>query len=231
MSEPKGPFGLPRLSSIGPLAKDTDYDLPETFEPPKVTDSNGSETYWSSWVENDVFDSIPARLRPVTGVYYPELNWVVADDRINVHHLVQEVRSEEGKIPNFNKNKVIPFAHGYINPDNNAHIVEYQGVDNKASSIRKWESLVKIPETGSSLFADSSAGSRDVTPQTVYSIAYALFSLGVEGNSKVTIETERDVFPSKKEIEVDLDNLYSDLSLMGLDILPEVKFSRNNNLV
>jgi len=200
---------------------------PNSIEPPKVTDHEGNEDYWTAWTEVNKVLEVPARLLPVTGVYYPDENWVVIDDRINIHHTVQFDESKKNNtIPDMRTNRNIPFAHDYFDKEYGDNIVGLQdrGI---ISGIERWESEVSIPEEGSLLYTDEdeSMSVKDVTSEAVYHICYALMSVGIEPESTL------NVVDGTNRHRVHLDSIYSELPMLGLNMVPEQKFKRKNIVV
>ena len=224
------PFKDKRL--LGPFLKSSNsssniFTPPENIEPPKVTDSKGNESYWSTWTDSDGVGEVPPRLLPVTGIYYPDLDWVVIDDRINIHHTVQyDLSKKDNTIPDMRNNRNIPFAHDYFDREYGDNIVGLQD-RNIIPGVERWESEVSIPEEGSLLYSDEdeSMSVRDITSKGLYHIAYALMSVGVEPQSTL------NVVDGSNRHRVHLDTVYSELPMLGLNMVPEQKFKRKNTVV
>jgi len=221
---------------IGPFfTNDTGnvLDPPNNIEPPKITDHMGNKEYWEDWTDVERTMGIPSTLLPVTGLYYPDKNHVVIDDRIEIHHLVMEQESKnENTIPDVTEHTNIPFAHDYLvnGHDYHGYIIDLQEQPDEIENIQNkqgWNSFVSIPEDASMLFNDSisAKSTTDVTSKSLYHMIYALFSVGVEPESTVNMQV-RGEGPI-----VHLDELYSNLPLIGLNMVPEQKFERDNNIV
>ena len=218
---------------LGPFLTTDSDDItqpPDNIEPPKVTDHEGNEDYWKRWTETDKVLDVPSELLPVTGLYYPNKNWVVIDDRIRIHHSVMENEStKEDTIPNTTEHVNIPFAHDYIDTEYSENIVAVQEDEEFISNAENtvgWNSVVSIPEEGSLMYNDDSNESIiDVSSKSLYHIVYALFSVGVEPESTVNMQV-RGEGPM-----IHLDELYANLPLSGLNMVPDQKFERDNNIV
>lgn len=229
----RGPIGNSRLTSTGPLAYDEESppELPRAFEPPKVTDHRGNSDYWTPFIEGrDVpTDEVPTSLRGVTGVYIPEQNWAIVDDRIEVHHTVQLDRSLDSSnpVPSFKENDVIPFATDYVG-NKGENVIGLQGRFDLEREVEYWKSFASIPEGGSLLDHDEpdvDVVEPDVTD--VYKMVWPLKVLGVEPETLAVVKhTIRRV--GEAERKVYMEELYRELQFEGL--LPEQRMNRTNNI-
>lgn len=228
-------LGLPRVSNSGPLSYEDEQapGIPEDFEVPKITDHEGNEDYWNSWDSN--IADVPADLIGVTGLYYPELNWVVVDNRIGIHHIVQEKSSKkDNTIPNVEEHTVVPFAQDYIDPDTMENIVGLQGMPDVIDDIHIWESDVSLPEEGSMLYNEPSEQTltKDhLTHQGLYSIVYTLFTLDIEEQSiaHILLRPEGDILTQRIN-NVLMGDMYEKIPLAGIDKVPDKKIDRDNNI-
>lgn len=218
---------------IGPFfTNDDGYVLApsENIEPPKVTDSKGNEIYWEGWTENDTVKEIPTELCGLTGVYYPNKNWVAVENRTIAHHpRFQDQASQYDTIPDLKEHLNIPFAHSYFAAYPSAlGPVEMQNNPDKIKEVQRtdgWNSFISIPQEDSYLFGnDNYLSSTDVDTKALHHIAYVLFSLGIEGESTVNMEV-RGEGP-----KFYLEEAYANLPRLGLNMVPEQRFERNNEV-
>lgn len=229
----RGPLGNNRPTNAGPLTYEEDMPpaLPRGYTPPKITNHKGREDYWNDWKNPSSQVGVPASLRGVTGIYYPERRWVVVDDRIEIHHTVMldESKDADSAIPDMRDEPIIPFATDYVG-DAGENVIGLQGiVDSYDDAVNYWQSFVSIPETGSLLIHDEpdidAGGKPSVTG--VYDMCYPLKVLGLEPQSICIIKHKyRRVIEAERRVM--LSKIYKEMALG--DVLPGRKFTRNNDV-
>lgn len=231
MADYRGPGGARRPTNSGPLVYDAHSppQSPDHFTPPKITDITGSEKYWKQWTDPGQFNfgrtDVPPKLSGITGLYYPEHDWVVVDNRMLIHHTVQlDMSHEENNTPSAYDNTVIVFATDYVG-DKGENIIGMQNLDVSLSDVDYWEEHVSIPEKGSLLIHDE----EDVittTPEIehIYKIVYPLYALGVGGDALARlVHKYRRMFEAERAVY--MSRLYKELSFSTT--LPDIKVERD----
>ena len=251
---PKGPAGRNRLTSAGPLTYDEEEppDFPRGFKEPTVTDTFGYVEPWKQWTHPNPIEGskpdIPPRLQGVTGLHIPKENWCIIDNRRQLHHQSQvehltgeqdiadrvNYTSERLNTPDITDQPVIPFATDYIDAEYGEFAVNYPGLAGVSiAEVEAWQPVASLPETGSFLFPDEDGidairGGDMLREQEIYSMAYGLRLVGVEGDAFAqVIHSLRGIKDADRKIF--MEDLYREL--MFSEHLPDEQFARNNQTV
>jgi hypothetical protein len=195
---------------LGPFFTLNEDDItspPKDIEPPDILDENGDERYWTD------LDNLQTG---ITGLYLPNKSLVLVGDREDTVHadFIKNSLSNDD-IPDMRDNVNVPFALVYT---------QIQGVPGNVRTA-----YLEIPQTATPLLRQDgvplySKSTGDISATGVYHIIYALMSISIQPETEVTIESD-DVFQ-----RMYLDELYSNLPLIGLNMVPDRKIETRESI-
>jgi hypothetical protein len=196
--------------AFGPFFTLNEDDItspPKNIEPPEILDENGNDEYWTD------LDNLQTG---ITGLYFPGKSLVLVGNRKNTVHggLVRNSLSNDD-IPDVRSNVNVPFA------------LVYTGIQGVPGSVRT--AYADIPQSSTPLLTSNNvplySNSTDVlSPTGLYHIVYTFLDISIQPETKVTIDTDN----ASKTLY--LDELYSNLPLIGLNMVPDRKIETREDI-